>query len=120
MKKYAIILICFLLLFTTGCRGIQYEEGIYHNKAWEDVEFPFNAICIPDKDTAISIATRIVRNFQKDGYFINYVVQSVFYDTEDEIWIIHFWENNRGISASFSIALRAENAQVIQMWVEGG
>jgi len=27
------------------------------------------------------------------GKFLNYIPQSVFYDTKDQIWIVSFWED---------------------------
>ena len=44
-------------------------------------------------------------------------MQQVFFDTQDEIWIVSFWENNEMVGSDFSIAIKAENAQVIKMWV---
>ena len=99
--------------------SIPYQEGIYDDKDWENIDIPVNEVCIPDKDTAIKVASAIVDRFQKEGYFPDYIPQTVFFDTEDKIWIISFGEN-RGLyddGSDFSIALKAENAEVIKMWV---
>lgn len=129
MKK----IICFVslllvILFLIGCEGSQTEmeysnievtEGIYPNKNWDDIMFPISETCVPDKETAVSLARNMIVNFQKNGKFIDYVPQSVFYDTQDHIWIISFWEDIEGyIGASFSIAIKEDNAQVVKMWVD--
>lgn len=114
----------FLILALVGCNKnisgedrnkteIGYSEGIY---VYSD-EISFNKTPIPDKESAVNIAEAILLNFQNQGYFLDCIVQTVFYDTENNVWIISFWEDNNGVGACFSIALKADNAEIIKMWV---
>lgn len=99
--------------------GIEYEEGIYPYEDLINHELGITETCINKKETAIKIASCILEEFQEKGYFGGYTPQSVFFDTKDKIWIVSFWES-RDIytdGADFSIAIKAENAQVIKMWV---
>lgn len=136
MKKFCIIIIVTTLLLLTGCSSkrkeeenmvnnytdIKYEEGIYQHKNWNLIEFPIEEVCVPDKETAISIAKGIILNFQEQGKFKEYIPQHVFFDTEDNFWIVSFWpstgnDNIEYIGATFSIAIKKENAQVLKMWI---
>lgn len=95
---------------------ITFQEGVWSDKDWEKVEFPFEKDCIPDKETAVNVTKLFLGKFQQQNYFINYVPQSVFYDTEDKIWIVSFSEGDYP-GADFTIAIRRENAEVVKMWV---
>jgi hypothetical protein len=133
MNKAVIVLISSLLfLSTVGCdrssdivsasknvnkedtySAVLYEEGSYDKTHWESSGY-MSGDCIPDKNTAIRIAVVILENFQNDVQFKNVVVQKVFFDTQDKIWIVSFWEDGM-IGGDFEIAMRADNAQVIRM-----
>ena len=95
---------------------LPYEEGKWKNKDWDKIELPFEEICIPDKETAIQITSAFVKAFQHKKLFINYKPQSVFYDIEDEIWIVSFCEGDVP-GASLTIAIRKDNAEVVKMWL---
>ena len=101
-----------------GTNEIIFTEGVWPDKDWENVEFPFEKDCIPDKETALSITGVLVTKFHQQSCFINYAPQSVFYDTEDKIWIVTFVESPDYPGACVSIAIRKENAEVVKMWVE--
>ena len=146
IKKASLMLII-LILFLTGCESnyfyennysyecncssewknddIQdnvYREGIWYNKDWAAIEFPVEEDCVPDKETAVAVSRIYLERFQQQGYFIDYTLLEVFYDTVDRIWIITFSESKFSegtyyIGACFSIAIRRENAEVIKMWV---
>jgi len=97
---------------------ISISSGIYQNKNWESFEFPISDECVPNSDTAISIAQSIMLNFKKEGMFKDYSLQSVFFDTQDKIWIVSFYPDKKGYAGSdFHIAIRRDNAQVVKMWV---
>jgi uncharacterized protein YqgQ len=100
-----------------------YEEGIFEPKDWENIQFPIKDDCIPDKETAIKVAKIFLENLQKQNFFTNNVLGSVFYDTEDKIWIVSFWEESDymldgyvTVGGDLSIAIRRENAEVVKMW----
>ena len=126
MKKVIICLIVILLIpLYAGCQKgvdntdrIKYDEGVYPRKDWENLEVAVEEKCVSNKNTAISIGNAILLNFQDQGYFPNYVLQTVFYDTEDEIWILSFWEDNVNYPGSdFCIAINKSDGRVIKMWV---
>lgn len=99
--------------------NITSSKGIYSNKDWDTLELPFSAECIPDSETAIAVTKNIVMSFQKEGKFLDYVPQFVFFDIEDNIWIVSFWPNIDGyIGSSFNIVIKKDNAQVVKMWIE--
>ena len=126
MKKY-LLLFTFVIIFICffSCErkenvmnesNIVISSGIYSNKDWDKFEFPFSAECIPDSETAIAVTKSIVMNFQKEGKFCDYAPQLVFFDVEDNIWIVSFWPKIEGyIGSGFNIAIRKENAQVVKM-----
>lgn len=100
-----------------GMSGISFEEGVWSDKDWENVEFPFKKDCVPDKETAVNITRILIEKFQQQNYFSDYVLQSVFFDTEDKIWIVTYGESRNYPGACVSIAIRKENAEVIKIWV---
>ncbi len=137
MKKLYLVIIITTVFLISGCNNkeieeenkinntenVMYEEGIYQDKDWDLLEFPIEMTCVPDKETAISIANDIMINFQKQGSFKGYIPQHVFLDTEDNFWVVSFWpnveENNATyVGASLSIAIKKENAQILKMWVD--
>lgn len=79
---------------------IAYESGIYHNKNWNE------------------IATVIFNRMRKSNSAQKYVPQSVFYDEQDEIWIVSFWEGTNGIvlSGDCSIAMQKKDGKVLRIW----
>lgn len=99
-------------------KNIKYSEGVYLDKNWDEFETTYNEFCINNKNTAIKMATIILEGFQENEVFRNYVPQSVFYDTNDKIWVVSFWEgeNTNSDGPDFNIAIKAENAQVVKMW----
>ena len=129
MKVKQIIIVTFLIfsaiLLCIGCEngvsdvpGVEYTEGIFKKKDWENLEVSFDRDCISDKQTAISIGEALLLNFQNQGYFPNYELQTVFYDTEDGIWILSFWESKDNyVGSEFSLAISEKDGQVIKMWV---
>ncbi len=129
MQVKQIIIITFIIFSTIllciGCEngvsdvhGVEYTEGIFQQKDWENLEVSFDRDCISDKQTAISIGKALLLNFQNQGYFPNYELQTVFYDTEDGIWILSFWESKDNyVGSDFSIAISEKDGQVIKMWV---
>lgn len=137
MNKIISIIILAMMLIATGCkagvsmdtepnesRKISFQEGVYEYKDWDKMQFPVNHVAIPDMDTAVSVATGIFKSLQKDGKFPDYKAQDVFYDTEDEIWIVYFWEdweNDDGtitLGSDCAIALQKSDAKVMCIWVE--
>lgn len=97
---------------------IKISQGIYRDKNWDNYEFPINEICVPDANTALAIAEVILSNYQNQGKFKNYYPQTIFEDTQDQIWIISFYPNTTNyIGATFNIAIKKEDATIIKIWL---
>lgn len=133
MRKYLVVVFLILTLAISTCFGgcskkevpaydgeVSFEKGIYPNKDWDELSFSIDDDCVPDKETAINIAESIKAHYQQKGHFEDFVTQSVFYDTEDEIWIVTFYESTTNQTGSaFNIAIKKNNAEIIKMWVCG-
>lgn len=124
---FVTVSVCFICCFCCSKKQtvahnneVSFDKGIYQNKDWDELKFSVDDDCVPDKETAISIAESIMAHYHQKGHFEDFVTQSVFYDTEDEIWIVTFYEptiNQTG--SAFNIAIRKNNAEIIKMWVCG-
>ena len=97
---------------------IEYKTGVYHNKDWEDPIGTYQDDVIPDKNAAVAIATQIFNQMDKSSDMQNYIPQIVFYDQEDEIWIVSFWEETDAITfgGDCSIAMRKKDGKVLRIW----
>lgn len=95
-----------------------YRSGVYHNKNWSDDWGTYTSDAIPDVDTAISVASALFENVKKDGIGQTYILNSVFFDTEDNIWIITFSQSTDSSvdGGEFNIALSQTTGNVIRMW----
>ena len=127
IKKFIISLLTFIIILSNiGCQNktvdvdeIRYEEGIYRYKDWDS--YPHVAVndddCVPDKETAANIGNAILECYQKQGYFKDYILQYIFYDTEDEIWILGFWEkDSKYPGGGYNMAISKKDAKVILKW----
>ena len=100
-------------------KEVNFEKGIFEYKDWDEEECTLKVDAVPDKETAVSIADIIFKSMQKEGRFKNYTMQRIFYDEEDEIWIVSFWED-KGIDYDVpdcNIAFRKSDAKVLRVWV---
>ena len=113
---------------------IFYQEGIYSDRFWTPVGLEFlnemndgNAgaptkekPAIPSKETAVAIASAIfyTHDFYKRD---NYITSGAFFDTQDEVWVVVFFEPNLDYaSETITIMLRKDNAQLLAIWSEAG
>ena len=61
-----------------------------------------------------------MQSLQRKGYGKDYVIQSVFFDTVDEIWIVTFGMPQYDVTAlidgaCYNIAMRKSNAEVLRI-----
>lgn len=101
---------------------IVFEQGEYQYYGEITPDITVENPCVPDKETAIKIAEAVTSGFQRKGYFPNYVPQSVFFDTQKQLWIVTFAPESDNdevvlIGSCFSVAIKKDNAEVIKMWV---
>ena len=76
---------------------------------------------VPDKETACKIAQAIFDGIPKYGEEQKFTLQNVFYDAEDEIWIVSFWEDwddSGEITMGYdcSIAIQKSDGKVVKIW----
>ena len=73
---------------------------------------------IPDEETALKIAEAIFDGMEKSEEAPKYVPQAVFYDNQDEIWIVSFWENSNQLTlgGDCNIALQKKDGKVLRIW----
>lgn len=96
--------------------NIDVNMGVF--QYWNEIEFPITKDCVPDHTTAIDVTRSIVSGFQKDGMYPKYSPQSVFFDTEKQLWIVTFYPNDNQEGACLNIAIKKDDAQVVKMWVQ--
>ena len=128
MKKrsiiLAIIIIATIVLFP-ACRDvnnageiIEYESGSYHDKNWDETIGTYKEAVISDKDTALAVAQAIYDGMEKSDDADKYTAKYVFYDNQDEIWIVSFGEDSSStnLGGDCNIAIRKADGKVLRIW----
>lgn len=98
---------------------IKYESGTFYDKNWsESIGTYSEQPVIPDADTALAIAQTIFDGMKKSTEAQQYVPQSVFYDSQDEIWIVSFWNTSSQTSTGgdCNIAMQKKDGKVLRIW----
>lgn len=97
---------------------IDFKSGNYFNKDWNEASGTYDKAVVPDKETALKIAEAIFEGMDKSKDIQEYVSQSVFYDEQDEIWIVSFWKesNEIAIGGDCSIAIKKADGTVLRIW----
>ena len=97
---------------------IDYETGIYYSKNWNDTVGTYSGSVIPDDKAAVEIATAIYNSIPKRDEAQEWTPQYVFYDEQDEIWIVSFWKTSDEslMGGCCSIALQKQDAKVLRIW----
>lgn len=103
-----------------GTVEVGYDEGIYSGKTWkkDDASGTYNGNVIPDKETAVDVASQIHNSLFSSS---DRVVSNVFYDTEDQIWIVNFSEPPKSdgtitVGGDYTIAIKRSTGEVVRMW----
>lgn len=125
-KLVMMVLILIVIYCCSSCANnenesdmIEYESGIYHNKNWSDTAGTYSGeSVIPDEKTALEVAKSIFDGMEKSAEAQEYVPQHVFYDNQDEIWIVSFWKDTDQfiLGGDCSIAMRKEDGKVLRIW----
>lgn len=127
MKKKIFLLFIMILSFLSlsACQNIQeqnnmieYQSGNYHDKNWNDMVGTYSEPVIPDKETAVEVAKAIFNGMNTSEDMNGNVPKSVFYDEQDEIWIISFGEDSdeNTLGGDFSIAIQKTDGKVLRIW----
>lgn len=97
---------------------VKYEFGKYHEKNWDETVGTYNKDVIANEKTALDVAKAIFNGMDKSKQAQEYVPQSVFYDEQDEIWIVSFWKdsNEHILGGDCSIAIQKRDGKVLRIW----
>lgn len=97
---------------------VKFESGNYFNKDWSETVGTYKKAAVPNKNTALEIAQAIFNGMDKSEETQKYVPQSIFYDEQDEIWIVTFWKESNEIilGGDCSIAIQKADGKVLRIW----
>lgn len=128
MKNILIVLVLLLnIISCSACEKVQkendmveYKTGVFYDKHWDETEGTYTGDAIPDEKTALKIAQAIFDGIATNQTVNKYVPQKVFYDSQDEIWIVSFWENSiqdvLTVGGCCSIAMQKKDGKVLRIW----
>lgn len=96
----------------------EFESGNYFNKDWNESVGTYKKAAVPDKTVALEIAQAIFDGMDKNRDMQEYVPQSIFYDEQDEIWIVSFGKESNEITlgGDCSIAIQKADGKVLRIW----
>lgn len=124
-RKLVMLLIVIGMMFCSACENnqqekdmVKYESGIFYDKNWDETVGTYSDAAVPNKETAIKIAQAIFDGMEKSNEEQKYILQSVFYDKQDEIWIVSFGDNSSQIilGGDCSIAIQRKDGKVLRIW----
>ena len=95
-----------------------YAEGVLENKNWESEAGSYFGDCIADSKAATDVADAIFHNLALPQAYDEYTVLSIFYDTQDAIYIVSFGKASLQLGGGVNIALRKSDAQVLRIWFD--
>lgn len=97
---------------------VKFESGNYFNKDWSETVGTYQKAAVPNEKVALEIAQAIFNEMDKSEETQEYVPQSIFYDEQDEIWIVSFWKESNEITlgGDCSIAIQKVDGKVLRIW----
>ena len=119
---FLLIVLIFFVSCKTGKEGkvdsnVDFEVGVYYNKDWSNATLTYEGDAIPNKEVALEVASAVFYGFAKDTWQKNHVPSTIFFDEEDEIWIVSFAENDENvIGGDCSIALQKKDGRILRIW----
>jgi len=124
MKKCIAISVLLLSLLLSSCANdtsdqeIQFEEGIFYDKNWSDTAGTYTGNAVESKETAVAVATAVYNGLRKSQSMSNLTPQSVFFDSQDEIWIVTFGMDGKENVAGgdCSIAIQKQDGRILRIW----
>lgn len=102
---------------------IKFESGIYSSKQFlhgEEHPLSYKGDVIPDKETALNVATQIFKIQQKHNpTFEKHEPWYVFYDEQDEFWLVDFSDPSEPfvVGGGYCIVLQKKDGKVLGMWM---
>lgn len=132
MKKFVLLFILLPLCIFSACtskdeprdnmitfdKDVYYDEGVFFDKNWNETIGTYKEAVVPNKETALEIAKAIFNGMEKTEDEKQFVPQSVFYDEQDEIWIVSFWKDSSEyiVGGGCSIAIQKADGKVLRIW----
>lgn len=125
MKKICVaVLVLFILFMFTSCNSkggnqdLKYQEGIFYDKNWSDTVGTYEGNVVETKETAVAIATAVYNGIDKSQSMSNFTPQSVFFDKQDEIWIVSFGMDSKEnvVGGDCSIAIQKLDGRILRIW----
>lgn len=119
------IQIIFSLVLLSACEiqkkeidMVNFESGNYFNKDWDETAGTYKKAVVPNKNVAIEIAQAIFNGMDKSEEAQKYVPQSIFYDEQDEIWIVSFGKESNEVilGGDCNIAIQKANGKILRIW----
>ena len=88
---------------------------------WKNPKYPRDFVCVPDAETAIAIADRMVEPYRKYERYEDFTPTSVYYDEEAEVWLVVFTEMNAEegyvtLDSSLTFAIRKADGCVVSVF----
>ena len=105
-------------LKTEEMNGVDLEKGVLADKNWDETVGTYQGAVVPNEEVALEIAKTIFNAMEKSDAAQEYVPQSVFYDEQDEVWIVSFWKETEEITVGgdCSIAIQKSDGKVLRIW----
>ncbi len=87
---------------------------------WKNAYATYENAAVPNKEVAIEIATAIFNGMEKNAEVQQYIPQSVFYDEQDEVWVVCLSKPDDGagfmLGSSLNIAIQKSDGKVLRIW----
>ena len=98
--------------------AIRFDLGTFFAKNWDSTEGRYEKAAIPNKEIAVEVASAIFEGMEKSKEAQEYVPQCVFYDEQDEVWIVSFWKEHteNTVGACCSIAIQKADGKILRIW----
>ena len=97
--------------------GREVEVKIVHGYKLPSVGEPQVWEGIRSEETVCGIAAALLKQYQRDGYFPDYLLQKLVHDVDNDIWIVAFWPPDTDIpGADVQIAFDGKTGGVIGAW----
>ena len=113
--------------YSTGTyyKDIRYDTGDFEKEnlyAWEDHAGVYKEDVVPDRDVALTVGIAVFKGIAKNSKSLeDFVPQSVFYDTENEFWVVIFYpdyDSDEGVyvaGGDCSVFIRKKDGQVFRI-----
>ena len=133
MKKL-LVAILFITILLSGCSNedtesmglevrflsnveVRYSPGEFDTFWVSQTEGVYTDDAIPDRETAMTVATAVFRGMSGSEHRRHYVIASVSFDGQDDIWMVLFLDERYldRVGGGVSIALSQSTGEVLKI-----